>query len=661
MRERGEERERAGAGPAGGQPGLLSPREAAFTVGLLNRSGIGRLTPGTGAVALARAVLLAEPADCLDAAFSGLGTAPAGDVHARIRGRLASAVPLDDESYHRGLARWLGVRFLHDVAHLPVRHAAADEAALAAHPFAVPVAGADGPAWILAPDPAWLPALAALTCLRPDLAAHLAVATPAALALAHPGRFPGPQAGRLEPLHAIDHKFVAERSVTPAQAVAASATAATFATLWLALPQVAAFSASSGLNAALLGHAATRLAAARQGNAPEGRPGPAGADGDLPVYSILVPLFREAGTVPHLVRALSELDYPAERLDIQFLVEACDGDTLDALLEWNHLPGATITVVPEGVPRTKPRALNVGLKRARGELVTIFDAEDRPEPDQLRKAAEAFREAPDDLGALQAHLVIDHADDSWITRMFAIEYACLFDGILPMMADRGWFFLLGGTSNHFRRDVLVKVGGWDPYNVTEDADLAVRLARSGYRLGQLSSATYEEAPLTMGAWVKQRNRWFKGWLQTWLVHNRNPVRLAREMGVRDALLFHVLVLGAFLAVLAHPFFCSILVLYAAGVLSLTPAATVPAAVLFALNTLVFVVGYGATFWLGAIAMRRRGLAVPRWSVTTLPFYWFLMAWALALAVVDLAFRPHYWAKTSHGLARRPFRGAPRST
>jgi cellulose synthase/poly-beta-1,6-N-acetylglucosamine synthase-like glycosyltransferase len=372
---------------------------------------------------------------------------------------------------------------------------------------------------------------------------------------------------------------------------------------------------------------------------------------ELPEYTILVPLYREAEELPHLVDALQRLDYPAEKLDIQFLVEAADTATRRAVIRhaW-HLP-CRVTVVPPGIPRTKPRALNVGLRQARGSIVTIFDAEDRPDPGQLRLAAETFAAAPPELAALQARLSIDHSADNWLTRMFAIEYACQFDHILPMVTSRGGLVLLGGTSNHFRTEALVRAGGWDPYNVTEDADLSVRLRRFGYRIATIDSETHEEAPVTIGAWLNQRSRWFKGYMQTWLVHNRHPLRLVREIGWRDTMLMHLFIVGALTAAAAHLVFVVQLALTVAGA---APLLFGGSAALSALQLAAFAAGYGASFALGVVSVRSRG--DPRLNmrlVLWFPVYWLLMGCALVQAVYDLARRPHHWRKTTHGIAIRP--------
>ncbi|NDA47777.1 MAG: glycosyltransferase, partial [Alphaproteobacteria bacterium] len=251
----------------------------------------------------------------------------------------------------------------------------------------------------------------------------------------------------------------------------------------------------------------------------------------LPIYTILVPLYREASVVDALISALDRLDYPAARLDIKLIVEEDDLETWRALTK-RELPAKyQIIRAPEGQPRTKPRALNIALPLARGSLLTVYDAEDRPDPWQLRHAAALFASLPRRVACVQACLVIDNGADSWLARLFAIEYAALFDVFLPGLARLGLPLPLGGTSNHFRIDALRAVAGWDAWNVTEDIDLGLRMARAGYRMVHLPSATDEEAPATVSAWLRQRRRWLKGWIQTVITHLRDPLRLHHELGL----------------------------------------------------------------------------------------------------------------------------------
>jgi len=205
-----------------------------------------------------------------------------------------------------------------------------------------------------------------------------------------------------------------------------------------------------------------------------------------PTYSILCPLYREAGVTPDLVAALNALDYPKEALDIKLLVEGDDVDTLAAALAVSGAPHIEVVIIPAAHPRTKPKALNAGLALARGEFVVVYDAEDRPHAQQLRAALAAFKDAGEQLACVQAPLAIDNPGESWIARQFAAEYAIQFREMLPWLARLGLPLPLGGTSNHFRTEALRRAGGWDPYNVYEDrsnfANKLNRFRTSAFRI-----------------------------------------------------------------------------------------------------------------------------------------------------------------------------------
>ena len=238
------------------------------------------------------------------------------------------------------------------------------------------------------------------------------------------------------------------------------------------------------------------------------------ADAALPRYSVLVPVFDEAEILPSLIDGLARLDYPPAKLDIVLVLEEADLATKAAMIALRLPANMRLVVVPDGMPRTKPKALNYAMQFTNGEYIVVFDAEDRPEPDQLRRAAAVFASSPAGLACLQARLNIYNVGDSWFTRQFTVEYSALFDAILPALDRLGLPVPLGGTSNHFPRAVLEEIGGWDPFNVTEDADLGIRLARLGWHTAILDSTTWEEAPQCAGQWLRQRTRWLKGWLQT---------------------------------------------------------------------------------------------------------------------------------------------------
>lgn len=374
-------------------------------------------------------------------------------------------------------------------------------------------------------------------------------------------------------------------------------------------------------------------------------------DRQLPVYSLLVPLYREAASVPHLVTALGALDYPPEKLDIKLVVEADDAGTGAAIAALTLPPQMEEVPVPAVGPRTKPKALEVALAAARGSFVAIYDAEDLPEPDQLRRALEAFRTGGPKIACVQARLAIDNGDDSWIAASFAAEYAAQFDVLLPMLSALGLPILLGGTSNHFRRRVLDEVGGWDPFNVTEDADLGIRLARAGWQTRVISSTTYEEAPVTARAWVGQRTRWLKGWAQTLLVHLRQPGALMADLGVGPALALLLLAAGPFAAALVHPFCVALLLAdLLRGVIGL-PRGSMAEALTSALTFTTLFAGYAGTAAITYVGLRRRARVPGLKVVLGIPFYWLLLSAAAWRALIELLRRPHHWQKTEHGVAR----------
>ncbi|MEM7424801.1 MAG: glycosyltransferase family 2 protein [Pseudomonadota bacterium] len=372
-------------------------------------------------------------------------------------------------------------------------------------------------------------------------------------------------------------------------------------------------------------------------------------DHELPFYSVLVPLFKEAHMVPQLLDGLCSLDYPAALLDIKIILEASDRASIRAVRA-HQLPGCfEVIIVPPGSPQTKPRALNYGLPFAVGELITIYDAEDIPEPDQLRKAAAEFAAGPENLGCLQAALTYYNPTRNWLTRQFALEYASLFDVLLPALSAAGLPLPLGGTSNHFRTEHLRAAGGWDAYNVTEDADLGLRLDRLGYRIGTLDSTTYEEAAFSLGNWLRQRSRWLKGWMQTWLVHMRHPVETWQDMGTAGFAVFQILMGGMVISALVHPFFLAAIA-YGLATGSIWPAQDsliAPAA--FALQAVVLILGYGVAMETARRAAAVRGLTGLKRHIWTMPFYWLLMSVAGWYAVWQLITAPFYWEKTVHGM------------
>jgi cellulose synthase/poly-beta-1,6-N-acetylglucosamine synthase-like glycosyltransferase len=372
-------------------------------------------------------------------------------------------------------------------------------------------------------------------------------------------------------------------------------------------------------------------------------------DDELPNYTIVVALYREASVVEDLVKAIDTLDYPKGKLDIKLVVEQRDVETFSRLVEL-RLPGRyEVIVAPVGKPQTKPRALNIALSSARGDLIVVYDAEDIPASNQLRLAASRFA-ADKDLDCLQARLAIRNHGESWLSKLFAIEYAMLFDVINPGLCALELPIPLGGSSNHFRVRSLVGVGAWDEWNVTEDADLGVRLARFGYRVKALDSDTWEEAPFEVGNWFRQRVRWQKGWMQTLIVHTRRPIFFWRDLGPRRAVAATTLIVGAIFGCLFWPAFAVGTIWRAVtagqGVMS-------PWREMSDVFTYILALSGVWTILLPAvIAAKFRRLNVTASVLLLLPVYYLLVSVATWLAMLDLALRPHYWAKTAHGRSRQ---------
>ncbi|HST91935.1 MAG TPA: glycosyltransferase family 2 protein [Brevundimonas sp.] len=373
-----------------------------------------------------------------------------------------------------------------------------------------------------------------------------------------------------------------------------------------------------------------------------------------PSYTLLVALHDEAEVVGQLVGRLARIDYPPDRLQGLLLLEAHDHATIAAALKTDRPAWLDILLIPPGKPQTKPRALNCGLANATGDLLAVYDSEDEPHPQQLREAAARFAGDPTGrLACLQAPLRIRAQKSSFLERQFAAEYASLFEVGLPGMARLGLPFPLGGTSNHFRTAALRAVGGWDAWNVTEDADLGFRLWEDGWRSGVMRHPTIESPPGELENWLPQRTRWLKGYMQTWGVHTRRPWRL----GSRGAAAL-ILTIGAGLASAAlHGLSLAwltamVLVSIVAGVPPEIPA----------LAALVMVLG-AASAWLSCfIGARRAGVPYGPQDMATAPFYWALLSLAFGHAVWRLVRCPFQWDKTRHrpdvpGLALSP-RPAP---
>lgn len=366
-------------------------------------------------------------------------------------------------------------------------------------------------------------------------------------------------------------------------------------------------------------------------------------------YTILVPLYKEAAMLGQLISNLDQLNYPRNLLQVLVLVEDDDDETINALAAFALPDHFEVVLVPESFPRTKPKACNVGLKRATGEYCVIYDAEDRPDPDQLLAAVEAFSRAPRDVVCVQAELQYFNPSTNVLTRWFAAEYACNFSLVLPGLTKLNAPVPLGGTSNHFRTGMLRDLGGWDGYNVTEDADLGIWIARAKRRVAIIDSVTWEEANSRVGNWVRQRSRWIKGYIQTYLVHMRHPVLLLRQLGLLNFLSFQFVVGGTPLTLLANPVFWGLTTAYV--VFGQQWVSDVFPAPVFYLGVGSMIVGNFATLWFQMAACMKRGLYPSIKWLLVAPAYWALMSIAAFKAFSQLL-KPsmrHHWEKTTHGL------------
>ncbi len=576
--------------------------------------------------------------------LNAMGAEPRG---ARPLDKLLSEGHIGEEAYYRALARHLGCQYYDGdpplaAAFDAVRGLSCGVAPLARH--------GEGPRAVIAPKAQFVRRLIE--------AAHSSHYRSGSFALASPQRFAGLlRARRSEELldaalGRLPARLTARHGMTWRQIAALGALAA-FASV-LGIEDLSALEAlaSAALWVIFAAMILLRSMAAIAGKG-EVRP-PALVDAELPDYTIVVALYREKRVASDLIRALDALDYPKTKLDIKLVVEQRDAETLSRLVELDLPARYEIIVAPPGAPQTKPRALNIALSTARGQLIVVYDAEDAPAPDQLRLAAARFA-VEKDLDCLQGRLVIRNGAESWLSRQFAIEYSTLFDFINPGLCALDLPIALGGSSNHFRTRSLVDVGAWDEWNVTEDADLGIRLARFGYRVRALDSDTSEEAPHELGNWFRQRVRWQKGWMQTLIVHSRRPNFFRRDLGPTRALAASILIGGAIVGCLFWPVFMAATLWRALTVGddgALAPAREMT-------DVYVYILALAGAFSIAlpaSIAQRLRGSRLSLGTAALMPVYYVLVCAATWAAMVHLVMWPYHWGKTEHGIRRlRPVR------
>ena len=372
-------------------------------------------------------------------------------------------------------------------------------------------------------------------------------------------------------------------------------------------------------------------------------------DQDLPLYTILCPLYKEAKILPEFIENIGKIDWPKEKLEVILLLEEDDEETIKASQNI-FIPSYIRTlIVPNSQPKTKPKACNYGLAYSKGEYLVIYDAEDRPDPLQLKKAYLAFKKLGEDVVCLQSKLNYYNTGHNILTRLFTSEYLLWFDLILPGLQVAGTVIPLGGTSNHFKTKKLKNLHGWDPFNVTEDCDLGARLFKKGYKTALLDSTTYEEANSRIISWIKQRSRWIKGYIQTYLVHMRDPIKFHREFGLQ-ALIFQLVVGARMTFILINPILWLATISYFALYQFVGPTieSLYPTPVFYiAVTSLVF--GNFIYFYNYMIGCAKKG----QWSlikwVFLIPLYWLMTSIAAIVAFYQLIVAPHFWEKTEHGL------------
>jgi cellulose synthase/poly-beta-1,6-N-acetylglucosamine synthase-like glycosyltransferase len=368
---------------------------------------------------------------------------------------------------------------------------------------------------------------------------------------------------------------------------------------------------------------------------------------DLPVYTILCPLYREAGVLPQLVKAMEDLEYPASKLDVKLLMEEDDVETLEVVRDYDLPAFFDVLVVPAEGPRTKPKACNYGLQFARGEYCVIYDAEDIPEADQLKKALAVFRRSGPEVGCVQAKLNYYNPKQNLITRWFSLEYTSWFDFFLPGLVDLGLPVPLGGSSNHFRTRMLRDIGAWDPNNVTEDADLGMRLHRAGYQTLLMDSMTLEEANSDFVNWMRQRSRWGKGYFISWLVLVRHPIKLYRDLGWRGTVASWLTLGGTFGVALLNLLVWMLTLLWALAQFQII-AYLFPTGIYY-VGMLELIFGNFFFMYMGIwCAYHRRDFYLTHAGMAA-PLYWLMASVAMIKAAMQTVSKPTFWEKTVHGL------------
>lgn len=371
---------------------------------------------------------------------------------------------------------------------------------------------------------------------------------------------------------------------------------------------------------------------------------------DWPMYTILCPLYKEWQVIPQFVSAISKLDYPVEKLQVILLLEEDDRESIENLNMFNLPSNFEIEVVPHSYPKTKPKACNFGLTKAKGEYLVIYDAEDIPEVDQLKKAVVAFKKSDQKVHCVQAKLNFYNPHQNILTKAFTAEYSLWFDLVLTGLQSINAPIPLGGTSNHFKTEDLKDLKGWDAFNVTEDCDLGIRLVKKGYKTAIIDSTTHEEANSDLRNWFWQRTRWIKGYMQTYLVHMRNPKEFLRDWKEPHVITFQLIVGGKILSMFINPIMWILTIIYFVfrSQTGTFIESLFPGPVLY-IGVISLIFGNFLYIYYYMIGCAKRGHDKLVKYVFLVPFYWLAMSAAAWVALYKLVTNPHHWSKTKHGL------------
>jgi len=369
-----------------------------------------------------------------------------------------------------------------------------------------------------------------------------------------------------------------------------------------------------------------------------------------PTYTVLCPLYKEWQVLPQFVTSMSRLDYPKNKLDVLLLLEEDDLLSIKKVKTFKLPSFFKIIIVPHSLPKTKPKALNYGLKFTKGEYCVVYDAEDIPEKSQLKKAVIAFSKADLKTVCMQAKLSFYNPYHNLITRFFTAEYSLWFNLVLTGLQSINAPIPLGGTSNHFKTKSIRELKGWDSFNVTEDCDLGMRLVKYGYNTAIMESQTLEEANSSLKNWFNQRTRWIKGYMQTYLVHSRNLKQFNRNIRELHLITFQLIVGGKILSMLINPLMWAILILYFSmrSTIGTTIEQFFPKPILY-MGTFSLIFGNFLYMYHYMIGCTKRGFYNITKYALLVPIYWLGMSLAAYVAIYRLIKTPHYWSKTKHGL------------